>query len=277
MTDAELTIEQAVVVRLALVPKVVARSGDIDFAAEEMLLATAVKFGRRPAGVACPQAVFALPVGRDRVVVVQVADRPDGSADPPLAFRVLVLSRRLYAELGDPFAVADRYPANFDARGPLPSLAWPPEPLPRRQVGVLREMLKAGDSQWLLGATQALLDGAHVAVERTAPDADRVRGLWQLLPDRIRCDLWPATFAFAGDLNFHAVVTPVAVPGHLSEEQTKDYPEGRYEAAVQVAIESSDQAELDRLLARRPSSEVLRLGLAMLLFAFIVAAVLKFL
>ncbi|QEL17992.1 hypothetical protein [Limnoglobus roseus] len=277
MTDADLTMEQAVVVRMAMSPKIVARSAEIDFAAEEAIFSIAVKFGRRPAGVACPAAVFAYGIDRNRVAVVQVADRTDGSDDPPLAFHFLLLSRKVYAELGDPFAIADRYPANFDARGSLAQLAWPPEPLPRRSVVELRAMLKAGDSQWLLGATQALLDGAHVSLERLAPEPARVRGLWQMIPDRIRCDLWPTTFAFGGDLNFHVAVTPTAVPGHLSEEQTKDYPEGRYESAIQVAIETSDQAELDRLLARRPSAEMLRLAVAMILFAFAVAAVLKFL
>ncbi len=277
MADLDLTMEQAVVVRMAMSPKIVARSANIDFAAEEMILATAVKFGRRPAGVACPAAVFALPVDRNRVAIVQAADRLDGSDDPPLAFHFLVLPRKLYAELGDPFAIADRYPPNFDTRGSLAQLAWPAEPLARRNVVDLRTMLKAGDSQWLLGATQALLDGAHVVLERAAPETERVRGLWQMLPDRIRCDLWPTTFAFGGDLNFHVAVSPAVVPGHLSEEQTKDYPEGRYETAIQVAIESNDQAELDRLLARRPSAEMLRLALGMILFAFAVAAVLKFL
>lgn len=277
MADLELRIEQAVAVRTSQGPRVVARSAGVDFEAEEAILRTAVKFGPRPAGATCPAAVFALPLDATRVAVVHAADRTDGSLDPPLAFHVLILPRPLYRLLGDPFAVADRFPANFDARGSLPQLAWPPEPLPPRTVEDLNAILKNGDSQWLLGAAQALLDGAHVAVLRPAPDPDHVRGLWQLLPDRIRCDLWPASFAFGGDLNFHAVVSPVVVPGHLTEEQAKDYPEGRYEAAIQVAVESLDQTEVDRLFARRPSSEVLEMALAMVLFAFIVAAVLKFL
>lgn len=275
MPALDFTIQQVTVVRTQASPKVVAQSTTVDFVLEEWLLRTAVKFGPRPANVACPAAVFAHEIDRTRIAVVQVADRADGSADPPLAFRFLIFTRELYSHLGDPFAIADRYPPNFDARGSLPELAWPEEPLPPRKVNDLREILKTGDSQFLLGATQALLDGAHVAVVRPAADGT-IRNLWQLLPDRIRCDLWPASFAFTGDMNFHASAVPAPVPGFLTEEQTKDYPEGRYEAAVQLAIESSDQRELDRLLARKPSIEVLRMAIGMVVFSILVAVILKF-
>ena len=87
----------------------------------------AVLFGRRPAGVACPLAHFACPFGKSHVAVVRVEDRP-GSGDV-LAFRFLVLARELYQHLGDPFAIADRYPPDWNATGTLPLLAWPAEPL----------------------------------------------------------------------------------------------------------------------------------------------------
>jgi hypothetical protein len=276
MPSLDFTVQQLVVVRIAMTPKVVAKSAGVDFVVEEFALRAAVKFGPRPVNVACPAAVFAHEIDAKRIVIVQAADRADGSADPPLAFRFLIFSRELYSHLGDPFAIADRYPPNFDARGSLPELAWPEEPLPPRKVGDLHAILKAGDGPFLLGTTQALLDGAHVAVVRPAPDPELARNVWQLLPDRIRCDLWPATFAFAGDLNFHFAVVASPVKGSLSEEQAKDYPEGRYESALQVAIESSDQAELDRLLARKPSVEVLRLAVGMVVFAVIVAVIVKF-
>src|SRR5882757_9769536 len=84
-------------------------------------------FGERPPGVACPQAVFALPLGRRLVAVVQVADQ--GAA---LAFRLLIVPAALYAELGgDPFRVSDQFPSDHQARGEIPALTWIAGPAPR--------------------------------------------------------------------------------------------------------------------------------------------------
>jgi hypothetical protein len=229
--------------------------------------------------LACPLAHFACPFGKDRVAVVQVADRP--GPESPLAFRFLVLGRELYRHLGDPFAVADRYPPPWDATRTLPALEWPMEVLPRRTAEQIDDVLKHGDSPLLLGSTQALVDGSRVVVRRSAPDEAFVRGLWQLLPDRDRCDLWPASFAFALDLPFHAAALPV-VPRldplrYHDEERARDYPQGRYELALQIAAEHRDQRELDRLLARRTSDQTIRLGLYMIAGALVVAALFKFL
>ena len=46
-----------------------------------------------------------------------------------------------------------------------------------------------------------------------------------------------------------------------TDEQARDYPEGRYELALQTAAESGDQAELNRLFARRSSLDTIRIGL----------------
>lgn len=261
-----------------MTPSVAAKSAGVAFAAEEAALRVAVKFGPRPAGVRCPAAVFAVPLDSARVAVVQVADVP-GPGDP-LAFRFLVLGRPLYDALGDPFAIADRFPPDWAALGQLGDLAWPPAPLPPRTVADVRDTLKTGDSPLLLGATQALLDGSRLLLVRAEPASDSVRGVWQLLPDRSRIDLWPATFAFAADLGFHVVVLPAPPTewpvGYLTEEQTRDYPEGRYELAVQIAAESGDQAALDALFARRSSRDTLRLAAFMVAFAFAAAIVLKF-
>ncbi|HUR55700.1 MAG TPA: hypothetical protein VMZ71_16300, partial [Gemmataceae bacterium] len=101
----DLTMQQAVLVADARGVKVQARSDDFDVPEGERIV---VLFGQRPAGVTCPLAHFVTPFGKKHVAVVTVADRP-GPGDP-LAFRFLVLSRELYAHLGDPFAVADRHP-----------------------------------------------------------------------------------------------------------------------------------------------------------------------
>jgi hypothetical protein len=270
-----LTLPQAIVVRTYAGPRLVASSPGFPFAHEEAVLRVAVRFGSRPAGVACPAAVFACLLDARTVAVVQVADRPDESLDPPLAFRFILFDRATYP--GDPFRVADRFQPYWSAPSPLSELEWPTEFQPRT-VEQVRAVLKSGDGPLLLGAAQGLVDGGHVAVTRAAPDPKFVRGLWQLLPDRVRAELWPATFAFSAELGFHAVVLPAAPPdGYMTEDRARDYPEGRYELSLQVAAESGDQAELDRLFARRTSSEVLRMAVAMVAFALLLAAAMKFL
>jgi len=218
-----------------------------------------------------------VPFGKTGVAVVTVADQPNGD----LGFRFLVLSRELYRHLGDPFAIADRYLPDWAATGTLPTLSWPPQPLPLRKVEDLQQLLKTGDAPLLLGSAQSLVDGGPVLIKRSAPDEPFIRGLWQLLPDRVRCDLWPASFAFSNDLGFHAAVMPIVPvdPSGVrrSEEGLRDYPQSRYELNLQIAIEDGNQAALDSLFARRTSSETLRLGLYIIAFALIAATILKFL
>jgi hypothetical protein len=236
-------------------------------------------FGERPVGVACPLAVFALPLNAGQVAVVQAADqgRDDTGRPGALAFRLLVLPRRLYADLGgDPFHIADQYPPPWEARGELPALDWTAGPPSHRTVDQVRSVLDVPHSATLLGGVQALLDGSKLVFERPAPDERPVRDLWKLLPASSRSELWPASFAFDNVHGFHALVVPRAhVPGfegYLFEEQMGDYPEGNYEHSLQVAAENRDQDALDTLFARRSRSQMIRLGL-LLLGAFAVAAV----
>lgn len=254
-----------------------------DWLPEAQRLCTA--FGERPAGVACPAAVFAQPLDKQHVAVVQVADQGQDDAGRPgaLGFRLLVLPRPVYSRwIGDPFLVAERFPPPWNARGDLPVLTWPDEPLPPRTVEEVRRILgpagegpDAGVSQsaTLLGGVQALVDGGRLAFERPAPAPDLVRKLWALLPASTRGHLWPASFAFGNDLSFHVLVLPRIrgdeVAGYLTEEQAGDYPEGRYELNLQLAAEAGDQRELDMLFARRSSAETMRLGLILLAVAVI--------
>jgi hypothetical protein len=271
----DLRIAQGIVLADRRGVRVAAQSDGFDVTQAERV---AVLFGERPAGVLCPLAHFACPFGRRHVVVVQAADRP--GPDAPLGFRFLVLGREVYRHLGDPFAVADRFPPPWEATGTLPVLEWPPDPLPKRTVGQADAVLRHGDGPLLLGSAQALVDGSRVVVKRDAPDELYLRGLWQLLPDRSRCDLWPASFCFALDLGFHAAAMPV--PPRLDprtvhdEERVRDYPQGKYELGVQAATEAGDQKWLDELFARRTSDETLRLGLYIIAFALAVAALFKF-
>jgi hypothetical protein len=254
--------------------RVVAQTDEFDAPEAERI---AVLFGPRPAALACPVAHFACPFGSKHVAVVRVEDRPGGR----LGFRFLVMARDLYRHLGDPFAVADRYPPDWTATGRLADLAWPMEVLPERTLEQLDAILKRGDVSLLLGAAQALVDGNRVLLTRSEPGEPFVRDLWHLLPDRTRCDLWPATFAFSDELGFHAAVGPTLPPAGgdvrvLPEAAVLDYPQSSYELALQTAIESGDRAALRKLLARRTADDTIRIGLSILAFSLVVAVVLKF-
>jgi hypothetical protein len=220
-------------------------------------------FGARPEGAAVPGSVFASAFDRGHVAVVQVAGQGR------LAFRFLVLPQTLYADLhGDPFRIADAFPPPWDARGDLPTLEWTAGPPPHRTVADVQGVLNVPYSATLLGGAQALLDGGRLVFERTEPDERIVRALWTLLPVSNRCELWPATFAFGNTLGFDVVVVPRAdgpeYANYVTEVQAGDYPEGRYELALQVAAEEGHQESLDRLFARRSRSQTMRLGLILL-------------
>jgi hypothetical protein len=240
-------------------------------------------FGDRPAGLACPGCVFAQPFGPRHIAVVQAADLGSDDADRPgaLGFRFLVLSRRDYTDLtGDPFLLAERFPPNWSARGDLPALSWPHDSPPgRRTVAQVQAALQNGDSPTLLGGAQALIDAGRLVFERPAPATDLLRRLWILLPVSSRAHLWPASFAFGNALKFDVLVVPRADPenyaDYIREEQAGDYPEGRYELALQIAAEAGDQRELDALFARRSSTQMLRLALVLLTVMAVLAVVMN--
>ena len=209
-----------------------------------------------PRGVSAPVCLFAVPFARRHVAVVSVAGR---------RFRFLILRRVLYDAIPDPFAIADRFPPRWD--GPLESLEWPLEPLPRRTVAQLDRIFKHGDGPLLLGACQTLVDSGRIALHRDQPDPGLCRDLWNLLPDSTRRSTWPATFAYSVALGFSLVVLPAipegGLPGYLNEDQARDYPESRYERELQTAVEAGDQRTVDALFARRTSVETLRLAVWM--------------
>lgn len=275
----EIPLEQALFIRNSTDEcRLVARSSG--FSDEWVPVATRMcaEFGARPAGVACPSAVFARPLGKDRVAIVQVADLH--SAQPsemsPLGFRYLIINLAVYIDhIGDPFVIAERFPPHWHARGDLPTLDWPSEPLPRREVAEIQRILQRAStpdatplSPLLLGATQALVDGSPLVFERPAPDTQLIRDLWNLLPHSTRNQLWPASFAFDPQFDFDVVVVPHAYPTrfaeYLTEEQADNYPQGRYELRLQLAVEAGDQQELDAVFARRSRAAMFRFGFLLL-------------
>jgi hypothetical protein len=221
-----------------------------------------------PPNVSAPDCLFAVPFLRRRVAVVSASGR---------RFRFLVLPRALYDVIPDPFAIAGRFPPRWESSGPLESFEWPEEPLPRRTVAHLDGIFKHGDGPFLLGACQALVDSGRIAIVRDGPDPKVCRDLWNLIPDSIRRQTWPATFAYSTALGFGLVVLPNlpegGIRGYMAEDQARDYPESRYERELQIAVEHNDQWTVDRLFARRSSAETLRLALWLVLGFTVVALV----
>lgn len=288
----EILFEQLLLARADIgLPHVLANSPGFDEAWVRYAQQIALDFGDRPNGVACPSALFALAFAGDRVAMIRVADLPANR----LGFHFVVVSRQDYARfLGNPFEVMAKIPTDWEAKG-LSTLRWPAVPLPPRSVDRVRDVLQKlkanalpedvdpeeiekmertpenSESPALLGGVQVLVDGGKLAFRRNAPDPGLLEGLWMLLPQTDRAELWPATFAFGNRLGFDALATPnIDGPdfaGYTSEEQALDYPEGYYELHLQIAAETNDQNALDRMLYRRTSKETWRLGLAILVIA----------
>jgi hypothetical protein len=309
----DIPIEQAILSRSGDAIRLLARSPGFrdDWQAEAEQLAAG--FGDRLEGVACPAAVFARPLGKGHVAIVQVADQGVNEAGRAVAlgFHVLAVPRDAYTKWwGDPFPLADRVPPAWQTRGSLPALTWPAEPLPPRTVTEVQRVLKrtkAGalpedediPADWdpedlaapedalspaLLGGVQVLVDGGRLVFERPAPDPGLIRGLWTLLPTSTRCHLWPASFAFGNALGFDALAVPPAArntrdgyPGYTDEDQACEYPQGYYELNLQIAAEAGNQGDLDRLFARRSGGETWRLVLTLLVVFSALAVGMSFL
>lgn len=264
-------------------PRVVGRCPHFTFEHEEYALWLAAAYGEPKPGAATAEAQFALH-GPDTTLVYCGKVLPLNADDPPtepiLGFHIIIVTHDVYKHdfRGNPFPLLNSVATPWNLRGGLPELVLNLPAHSRRDVTQLQQTLKAGDGPLLLGMTQAVLDGAKVALVRDAPDPQLIPTIWELLPDRVRCDVWPCTWALASTIPFDVLIVPVpAAPGYLHEEQVRNYPEGRYELALQTAIEAGDQAEIDRLMARKSSKDVLRMAIGMVAFALLVAAIMKYL
>ena len=254
-----------------------------------------VGFGIRPPGVACPPAVFAQPLPPNHIAVVKVIDAAPGDS---LDFQVLICPRLDYERfLGEPFALADQFAADIHNKD-LATLRIPSESLPPRTIAEAQAVLrrvKAGalkenedpeqptferttdnsESPALLGGVQVLVDGGKLVFQRSGPDPELVAGLWLLLPQSTRAHLWPASFAFGNALGFDVVVVPrvhaIDFEGYTTEEQAAEYPAGHYETALQVAVETGNQRDLDQLLNRRSGPETFKLGWSILIVVIVLA------
>jgi hypothetical protein len=306
---AEIIVEQALYHRQGSVaPRLLGRSPGFqdEWLSEGEWLV--MGFGDPPPGVPFPAAVYAQPLGKEHVAVVQVANQDASAAqrEPALDFHVLVIPRAAYTKfLGDPFAVARRLPPPWGGPDELPARTLPAEPLPPRTVQEVQKVLQrtkgaalredvdpTSEDAWehtmdnaespaLLGGVQVLVDGGKVVFERPRADTDLMHGLWTLLPTSTRCHLWPASFAFGNALGFDALVTPrargEAFEGYTNEDQAAEYPEGRYERNLQVTAETGDQRELDALFGRRSVKETIRLGVTLLVMLSVLVVTVGFL
>jgi hypothetical protein len=191
-----------------------------------------------------------------------------------------VLPARLYVDLGaDPLWIADQLPPPWSARGEVEAVTWTAGPQPKRSVADLKRVLDVEPerTQTLLGGVQILVDGGRLVFVRAGPDEKIVRDLWALLPNSTRAVTWTASFAFGNAHGFDVVVVPQAdelsFPRYTREEHAGDYPEGRYELALQSAVEDGDQREVDALLSRRSRGQTMRLAIGLLLVFAVIALI----
>ena len=240
------------------------RARSQEFSENQVAAATAIarQFGRG----AEFNSLFTADLDKGHVGVVQVL----GSR-----FRFLAVPRDLYRAIADPFVISQRFPANFSDAGPLTDLEWDVGPLPGRSVEHLRAVLKSDDGPTLLGAAQAIVDGACVMFVRPVPDQAIVEQLWQLLPDSVRSEIRVATFANNNALGFNLLVASKPEPPCVTDEQAGDYPQGKYELGLQIAVESGDEKELARLLSRRSARQAMRLMLRILVAAMVIGLVIR--
>jgi hypothetical protein len=236
----------------------------------DLLAAQIRRLGPVPA--LSPPALWVYPLTRTHLVVGQLN---------PTQGRVLVLTRRLYASITDPFWLAEQFPLAAN-RAECPTLTLTAGP-PERTVDELHHLLKHGNGPLWLGATQVLVDGGRLALARPTGDDAVFRALWQLLPYNTRVEVWLATFAHTNELGFHLVGLPNVsaddplLAGYWTAESALNYPESPYELRLQQAIEARDADLVAQLLRRRSGRQTLWLALALIVGLTMVGSVLKLL
>lgn len=274
---SSITLEQAIFVRSRDGRSPSASPGfqDIWFnRADEIMTAFGTPTGDLPSFAA----MFATRFDKQHVAVVQVSLSESVNAGGVPSFRFLLIQREDYLRIGgDCFGLADRFPIPPNNPRELPRLQVD-EALPQPGVQDVKTQLQHAEiGPVLLGAAQALVDGAKVVFEQPEPDTRLLRNLWAMLPRSTRCDLWPASFTFGNQIGFDVAVTPRAdaseYAGYVRGQQIADYPLGTYERNLHVAIDAADQGELDRLLSRRSRKETWRLAWLILLIVPILALV----
>lgn len=207
--------------------------------------------------------------GKNYLAVFQVQDRPIAGTDRKRRlFRCLLIGRNHYLQVGQPQQLQSRFPLDWAAHGELPEEIESKHRFQKLSVEEAHEILHRGNVPMILGVVQALVDGSRIILQHEENVLDFIGTLWHFLPFSNRMELRYCSLTTSLNQRHHLVALqelPKPTPlGYINAEQASDYPEGRYERSLQIAIESRDQAEWERLLVRRSSVETLNLALSIL-------------
>ncbi len=177
----------------------------------------------------------------------------------------------------DPFRVArklKRGPA-FCSPGEV-SWAVNPEWAVLPKVSYFQDLLKSADSALLLGGAQALMDGAGVRLDAGHEDREVAERLWNLAPLSVRLErtmvIGDPGNILRADLTALSPTTQ-AQADFWNSQRLGDYPEGKYELALQSAIDQGDELSIERHLHRQSPRQVM-LTAAFLLVGMIVIGIL---
>jgi hypothetical protein len=191
----------------------------------------------------------------------------------------LLLTRKAYELIGHPFALADFAPVQWSARDDYPDLDLQAFRVPHPRTADILATLQEADTPLLYGLLQCLLDGGRALLIQDESIEPLLRQVWPMVPYSTRARLRVATWADSTALYYSVLAQPRAPEpwpaGVLLAEQLRDYPEGRYELAMQVAIENNRQHDYEALLQRRSSVYTLKLALAILVAVMLLSVVMK--
>lgn len=228
------------------------------------------KLGSIPSDATFERIVFVLPYDDTFIGIVRMRTNPTQGS-------VFLVHRTFYDFAPHPFFILDQFPNPREGEDE----AWfpPTKTLPPRKVEDLQTILREGEGPLLLGATQSLVDTEQILLVATEPREKFLRDLWELIPDSTRRASWVASYCFADRPEFHLSFVsklPEPLGRYMDEERVLDYPDSRYERSLQIAIEAGDQRELDSLLARRSTTETIRLMVMILILMAAVSVASRF-
>lgn len=228
------------------------------------------KLGPIPSETSFERVVFVYPYDDTFIGIARLGTNPTSGT-------VFLVHRTFYEFVPHPFYILDQFPNPRDGEDE----EWVPatKSLPPRRVEDLQAVLRDGDGPLLLGTTQGLVDTEQILLVATEPREKFLRDLWQLLPDSTRRVTWVASYCFAELPEFHLSFVPKLpeqLGRYMDEERVLDYPDSRYERSLQIAIEAGDQRELDSLLARRSTTETIRLMVMILILMAVVSVASRF-
>ncbi|MGL4422997.1 MAG: hypothetical protein ACRCZF_20200, partial [Gemmataceae bacterium] len=244
-------------------PEVVERSPGFTLADEDFVRKQASLWANAAGPVPEPGAVWL--IDGPTAGLLALVWLPPGPLGP---FRCAIGPRETFDWLGP-------LPGEWLRTGPIGDADRFPSDLPL-QIDQLHETMKTADGPLVYGMVQSLLDGHPIRLLQAEPLTEWAM-VWALLPLAERLSMRFATWSPVELPGVRVVVGPTLAPGQgMDAERLRDYPAGRYETAMQLAIENRDAESYATLLARRTSADVLRTAITMLLLAVLIACIWKF-